>query len=78
MVRVKLEIDLTGEPDAIARSCGRGLVIPTETVILTEAIDQEGLHQLLSRLTGLGIELREFRTSSAAGELAITRGGRRA
>jgi hypothetical protein len=76
MERVRLEIQLTGDPEAMARACGPGVAIPSETLILTEALDQEGLHQVLRRLTALGIELREFRPSTAAGELAITRGNR--
>lgn len=73
MVPVRLEIRLAGDPAALARACGPGAVILTDTVILTEAVDQDGLHQLLSRLTALGIELRELRTSSAAAELSVTR-----
>jgi hypothetical protein len=76
MARVRLEIQVTGDPDAVARACGGGVTIPSETVILTETLDQDGLHRVLRRLTDLGIELREFRPSTAAGELAITQGNR--
>jgi hypothetical protein len=76
MARVTLEIHLTGAREAMLRACGPGVAIPSETIILTDALDQDGLHRLLRRLTDLGIEVREFRPSTAAGELTITRGDR--
>lgn len=37
---------------------------PAETVLLTEAIDQEGLHDLIARLQNLGLELLELRRTA--------------
>ncbi len=34
---------------------------PAETVLLTERIDQAGVHELIDRLKDLGIELLELR-----------------
>ena len=76
MVPVRLDIQLAGDPEALAKVCGPGAVSPAETVIVTEDVDQDGLHRLLGRLNALGIELRELRTSSAAAELALTRAHR--
>ncbi|WP_043499365.1 hypothetical protein [Georgenia sp. SUBG003] len=77
MTRVTLEIHLTGDPEAVARACGPGVAVSSETVLVTEPLDQDGLHGLLDRLSDLGIELREFRPSTAAAEVAVARDGRR-
>lgn len=37
---------------------------PAETILLTQAIDQRGLDDLIARLEGLGLELLELRRSA--------------
>jgi hypothetical protein len=38
--------------------------VPPETVLLTDAIDQRSLDDLISRLEGLGLELLELRRAA--------------
>jgi hypothetical protein len=40
--------------------------VPAETVLLTDVIDQEGLHALIERLQSLGLELLELRRTADA------------
>ncbi|MGZ4594027.1 MAG: hypothetical protein ACXV3C_09165 [Actinomycetes bacterium] len=64
MTRVTYEIHLRGHlPPELVAGLGDATSIeaPAETVLLTQRIDQEGLHQLIGRLRDLGIELLELR-----------------
>lgn len=54
---------LEGLPDTTCREVG------VQTVLLTLDVDQESLHQLVTRLRDLGIELLELRLTTESGLL---------
>lgn len=58
------EIHLRGEVPAVltdALTDVTRVTAPDETVLVTAAIDQEGLDELIRRIRDLGLELRELR-----------------
>jgi hypothetical protein len=64
MTRTSYEIHLRGHLDPQAAEelhIPTRLEAPAETVLLTERIDQAGVHELIDRLKDLGIELLELR-----------------
>jgi hypothetical protein len=76
--RTTYEIHLRGHlpPDLLERFGDATQVeAPPETVLLTEAIDQNGLDDLISRLEGLGLELLELRRSATRDPEAEPRSG---
>lgn len=67
MTRTTYEIHLRGHlpPELRERFADvKKLEAPAETVLLTQAIDQRGLDDLIARLEGLGLELLELRRSA--------------
>jgi hypothetical protein len=61
------EIHLRGHPPAeLLERFGDAIQVeaPPETVLVTDAIDQKGLDELIARLEGLGLELLELRQST--------------
>lgn len=58
-LRGRLPADLADDFDDMAQ-----VETPTETVLLTTAIDQKGLHELITRIRDLGLELRELRRAA--------------
>ena len=69
MRRATYEIRLRGPlpPGLMAALDGAVSEVGGETVLLTLDDDQESLHQLVSRLQDLGIELLEIRRATASG-----------
>lgn len=66
ITRTTYEIHLKGhlEPELLQRFGDATQVeAPPETVLVTEAIDQRGLDELIARLEALGLELMELRRS---------------
>lgn len=65
--RTTYEIHLRGHlPPELTGRFGDAteLEAPAETVLVTQAIDQRGLDDLITRLEGLGLELLELRRSA--------------
>ena len=69
MRQATYEIRLRGQlpPSLMAGLDGSASEVGGETVLLTLDVDQESLHQLISRLQDLGIELLEVRRATAIG-----------
>lgn len=70
MTRLKFEIHLSGDGEAVRRACRPGMrffQVPAQTLLTTAPIDQDGLHELLGRLTDFGIELFELSELGPAG-----------
>ncbi|MGH8970910.1 MAG: hypothetical protein ACRDV1_13280 [Actinomycetes bacterium] len=67
MPRTTYEIHIEGHPPSrLVGELGATtqVDVPAETVLLTDAIDQEGLHALIARLESLGLELLELRRTA--------------
>ena len=70
MRRATYEIHLRGQVPPGLMSSLEGATcreVGGETVLLTTDIDQEHLHELVSRLRDLGVELLELRRASGTG-----------
>ena len=75
MRQATYEIHVQGplSPGVLARLDGAtSQEIGAETVLLTDEIDQESLHQLVARLGELGIELLEVRKATDGGSSRVS------
>lgn len=64
MTKHVYEISVLGRvPDELLAELGAGAPVPapSETVILTKKVDQKELHDIVSKVADLGLELRGLR-----------------